>query len=313
MASLSVITPGLLTTVQDLGRWGYQDRGVPVAGPMDPFAHRLANALAGNARHAATLEITLSGPALTCDDDRVMAVSGASFEIAVDGRPVPWGAAFDVSAGAVLQFGRRLAGARAYLAVAGGIDVPSVLGSRATHLMSAMGGLAGRSLKTGDRLPLGSPGGRGRRRSHRMPAAPETRPVSLRLLAGPEIDRFAAGTLERLQSAPYVVGGDSDRTGYRLEGPALDYADGRDFISNATPVGSVQVPPSGHPIMLMADRQTAGGYPKVATVITADLGVAGQLAPGDALSFRACTFAEALAALISRERALMAVEQGGAP
>jgi antagonist of KipI len=311
---LSVVKPGMLTTVQDTGRWGFQSSGVPVAGPMDPISHRLANALAGNGRDAALLEITLLGPELEFEDERLVAVAGADFELALDGRRLPAGAPFTVSAGSRLRFGARRSGARAYLAVSGGIAVTPVLGSRATHLISRMGGVAGRALSAGDRLPLGAGSplgsvlapGTGARYPTQEPV-PGT--AVLRVLPGPQADYFAAGALDVLQSATYTVAADSDRMGFRLEGPRLTHARGADIISDATPLGVLQVPASGLPILLMADRQTTGGYPKIATVITADLAVAGQLAPGDTIMFRVCTPRDAMAALIALERLLMAVEE----
>ena len=309
-AAIAVVKAGMLTTIQDAGRWGFQSRGVPVAGPMDPVSHRLANALVGNDRDAAALEITLLGPALEFMDERLVAVAGAEFELLLDGRSVPSNAPFTVSAGSHLRFGARRLGSRAYLAVSGGIAVPPTLGSRSTHLVSAMGGLRGRALTAGDRLPLGDP--------TRVPGtalAPQTAIVPLpdghatvRVLPGPQVEYFSADALEVLQSAPYVIGHHSDRMGFRLEGPRLAHARGADIISDATPLGVMQVPASGQPILLMADRQTTGGYPKIATVIAADIAVAGQLGPADSISFVVCTPREAMAALIAQERALMAVE-----
>ncbi len=310
VAALRVIRPGMLTTIQDAGRWGFQARGVPVAGPMDPVSHRLANALVGNDRHAATLEVTLLGPELEFEDERLVAVAGADFELWLEGRPAPSHAPFIVSAGARLRFGARGLGARAYLAVSGGINVSPTLGSRATHLVSAMGGIGGRALKAGDRLPLGDPA-----RMQGIALAPQTsivplpdRHARIRVLAGPQADHFTSDALDVLQSAPYVVGHNSDRMGFRLDGPRLTHARGADIISDATPLGVLQVPASGQPILLMADRQTMGGYPKIATVISADIAVAGQLGPADRISFIVCTPREAMAALIAQERALMAVE-----
>jgi antagonist of KipI len=313
-----VIKPGMLTSVQDLGRWGFQSRGVPVAGPMDAYSHRLANALAGNVVDAATLEVTLIGPELKFDDERVIGIAGAEFELAVNGRPVAANAAFAVSAGSHLQFGRRLRGTRAYVAVRGGIGVMPVLGSRATHLSSRMGGLDGRSLEAGDRLPLGDPGPRDHLHSPRQVRprrrSPDVRVAvgghaRLRVLSGPQLDCFADDALRALQAAPYTVGRHSDRMGFRLEGRRLRHSSrGADVISDATPMGSLQVPGNGLPILLMADRQTTGGYAKIATVITADLDLAGQLGPGDTISFVVCSLREAMAALITRERALMASE-----
>lgn len=315
--SIHVIKPGMLTTVQDLGRWGFQSSGVSVAGPMDAYAHRLANALVGNLRNDATLEVTLVGPELECDDERVVAVTGAEFEVTVDDRPVPMNAAIVVAPRSRLRVGRRVRGARAYIAVAGGFDVPLVFGSRATHLTAAMGGFHGRALRAGDRLSVGprhgparagrhvrldgllGPGGRTGADSH----------VRVRVLIGPQDDYFSADTLRTLQSASYAIDPQSDRMGFRLEGAVLAHARQTEMISDATPMGALQVPPSGQPILLMADRQTAGGYPMIVTVITADLSLAGQLAPGDSISFAICSRTEAAEALLTRERLLMAVER----
>jgi antagonist of KipI len=307
--AVRVIKPGMLTTVQDAGRWGYQSRGVPVAGPMDSYSFRLANALVGNDRGAAGLEITLLGPELEFETERVVAVAGAEFDLTLDGRPVPMEAPFLVSAESRFRFGARRRGARAYLAIAGGIATPPVLGSRATHLISTMGGFEGRALRAGDRLLLGD----ATDTRSTQPASPRHVPLPdgearVRVLAGPQADYFSADSLDVLQSAPYVIGRQSDRMGFRLEGPRLTHARGADIISDATPLGVLQVPASGQPILLMADRQTTGGYPKIATVITADIAVAGQLGPGDSISFVVCTRREAMAALIAQERALMAVE-----
>ena len=305
-----VVKPGMLTTVQDSGRWGLQARGVPVGGPMDGVSHRLANALVRNPPAAAGLEITLLGPELEFDDERVVAVAGAQFDLLLDGRTVPSNAPFIVSAGARLRFGARRVGARAYVAISGGIAVPPTLGSRATHLISAMGGVAGRALAAGDVLPLGEPTDVYGTVS--MPQAAVVRlpdrHARVRVLPGPQTEFFSTDALDILQSSPYVIGANSDRMGFRLEGPPLTHTRGADIISDATPLGVLQVPASGQPILLMADRQTAGGYPKIATVITADMAVAGQLGPGDTIAFAVCTMREAIAALIAQERALMAVE-----
>jgi antagonist of KipI len=308
--ALHVIKAGMLTTIQDRGRWGLQSRGVPVAGPMDPSSHRLANAIVGNGADAATLEVTLVGPELEFEDERILAVAGAEFELTVDGRSAPQAAPFIVSAGATLRFGSRIRGARAYLAVAGGLAVPPTLGSRATHVISAMGGLDGRPLRAGDVVPLGERPANARL-ADRAVAAITPLPggdARIRVLPGPQVEYFVDDALETLQSGPYAIGGKSDRMGFRLEGPGLMHARGADIISDATPVGVLQVPASGQPILLMADRPTAGGYPKLATVISADVSVAGQLGPGDRISFVVCSRREAMAALIAQERVLMALE-----
>ncbi|MEP7310094.1 MAG: biotin-dependent carboxyltransferase family protein [Acidobacteriota bacterium] len=318
MSELRVLTPGLLTTVQDLGRWGFQSSGVSVAGPMDAYAHRLANALVGNAAGDAALEVTLVGPELECDDERVIAMTGAEFDLTVDRRSVPMYTPLVVRGGSRVRCGRRLRGARAYLAVAGGIDVPVVFGSRATHLSSGLGGFEGRALRAGDRVPLGLPrglavaGGDGGHVRAQDPIPDHQRVVlpngqtRVRILPGPHQDFFAADALEALQRSPYRIDPRSDRMGFRLEGVPLERVTEAEMISDATPMGALQVPPSGQPILLMADRQTTGGYPTIATVITADLGLVGQLAPGESIAFKICSPAEAMAALIASERRILA-------
>jgi antagonist of KipI len=312
MGSLRVIRPGLHTTVQDTGRWGLQSQGVPVAGAMDLFAHRLANAMIGNEPSAATLEITLTGPELQFEDERTIAVAGGEFNLTIDGTPIGGDAPVVVPGGSVLRFGERRHGARAYLAVGGGVDVPVVLGSRSTHVPSRTGGLQGRALAAGDVVPLGWAGAprafRADRRGRVSLSVADRQKGRLRVLPGPQLDRFADRALVALQSAPYVVLQESNRMGFRLSGPSLELRSTADIISEAAPIGALQVPASRQPILLMADRQTAGGYAKLATVITADLGVAAQLAPGDEIAFVVCTQAEALAALIAQERAILAIE-----
>ena len=308
MSAVEVLAPGLQTTVQDLGRWGHQSIGVPVAGPMDPFAHRLANALAGNERGAATLEVTLQGPTLRFSDARTVAIAGAQFDLFLDDVQVGT-SSFPVRPGGLLRFGERRRGTRAYVAVSGGIDVPLVLGSRSTHLPTRTGGLEGRALVRGDRLPLGAPVGPARGRPGIETRSGDEAPA-VRVLPGPQDDRFSADALAVLVSAPYYVTVDSNRMGYRLEGGALRHRAGADIISDATPMGSIQVPASGQPLLLMADRQTTGGYAKLATIISADIGVAGQAAPGDRIQFQVCSRADAVAALLARERPLLAVEAG---
>ena len=308
--AIHVIKPGMLTTIQDSGRWGYQAHGVPVAGPMDPLSHRLANALIGNDIGAATLEVTLLGPELEFESERMVAITGAEFAVTVDGKPAPHLAAFVVPAGTRLLFGRRVRGARAYLAVSGGIAVSPVLGSRSTHVISAMGGVGGRPLRTGDRLPLGAVSAAARTAAaleEPIVPLPEKR-ATLRILPGPQRDCFSADALDTLQSSPYSIAHNSDRMGFRLAGPRLMHAGSPDIISDATPLGVLQVPASGQPILLMADRQTSGGYPKIATVIAADLPIAGQLAPGDEIAFAVCSMREAMAALIAQEQALLRLE-----
>jgi biotin-dependent carboxylase-like uncharacterized protein len=304
VASLKVIRPGMLTTVQDLGRWGHQSSGVSVAGPMDVYSHRRANRLAGNRDDVAALEVTIVGPEVQALGDVVCAVAGAEFTLTVDGHSVDTSACFGVPDRATLRFGNRRVGARATLAVRGGFDVPSTLGSRATSLVSRMGPFGGRALTAGDELPVGAA------------LVPEGQPVRgtavglpaggarLRVLMGPHDDRFDEDVLRRLLASRFTIAPDSNRMGYRLGGPAVNCRGAAEMLSDATPMGSIQVPGSGQPILLMADRQTTGGYPRIATVISADLPLAGQLAPGDWIEFTACSRDEAIKALRQQELSL---------
>ena len=303
---LRVVKPGLLSTVQDLGRWGHQAAGVPVAGPMDLCSHRLANYLAGNAPEAATLEVTLIGPELIVNADTVLAVCGADFDLTCDGDVVAIGASFPVRRGQTLRFGRRRSGARAYVGVAGGgVLVPPVLGSRATHLVSHMGGLEGRALVAGDVLPVAAKAAclPARARGLTLPSAGRAR---VRVLPGPQADWFGDEAWRALTGISFRVSPRSNRMGYRLEGPPLTRTRSGEAISEPVCMGAIQVPSAGEPILLMADRQTAGGYPKIGQVISADACLAAQLAPGDFIEFARCTEREAVAALIARERELMA-------
>jgi antagonist of KipI len=286
----------MLTTVQDLGRWGHQHLGVPVAGPMDWWSHEAANRLAGNDRHAAVLEITLIGPELEFSRDAIAAVTGATFELTVSGRSVVMHEAFAVRAGERLTFGVRASGARAYLEVDGGFDVPEVLGSRATHVKAGLGGHAGRPLRRGDVVPLG-PGRWGAGAVRAVPP-PYTEPPPHVAVSQPSILRAVPGP-EPVDpvfwQSTFVIGNDSDRMGYRLAGPALDVTGSH--LSAGVAMGTVQVTPSGTIVLLMADRATSGGYARAATVITADLPRAGQLAPGDHVAFVPVDTAAAEAAL----------------
>jgi antagonist of KipI len=300
---MTILRPGMLTTVQDLGRWGHQHLGVPVAGPMDWYSHRLANAIVGNPEEAAALEITLLGPELVADVETVCAIAGAEFEVTAGNRRVRSSEPFVLASGERLRFGHRVAGTRATLAVSGGFTVPPVLGSRSTSLTSRLGPFGGRALKAGDVLPVGRSGGI---RPHHpgRPMLLSRGGARVRVVLGPHENHFTEGARRVFEQARYVVTPDSNRMGYRLDGTRLEYARRQDLLSDATPVGSLQVPPSGCPILLMADRQTTGGYPRIATVITADLPVAGQLGPGDWIEFDVCSRPSAIDALRRREGAL---------
>ncbi len=306
---LEVETGGLLTTVQDLGRVGQQRSGLTPGGAMDPFAASVANLLLGNPRGAAVLEITLLGPALRFLAETQIAVCGGDLSAALDGEPLPLWKTATVYPGQRLLFGRRRFGARAYLAVSGGFVVPEVAGSRATFLRGKLGGLEGRTLRSGDILPGVLPPRLAAERGLSRSEQPTyDLPAILRVLPGPHLSHFTEAGQAAFFAAPYTVSPQSDRQGYRLAGPAVSRTSAGDLLSEPMPLGGIQVPPDGQPILLMADRQTTGGYPLIGVVCSADILRAAQVAPGDAVRFVLVNLAEAAAAAISVERRLRLLE-----
>jgi len=302
--ALTVLRPGWQTTVQDLGRWGCQHLGVPVSGAMDTLAHRSANRLVGNPDGAATLEVTVVGPELRFEADVWVALCGADLDATLDGRSLPLGIPVQAREGSVLRFGSRAAGTRAYLACAGGVAVPPVLGSRSTCLPGRLGGFAGRALRAGDRVPLGTAEREGTVGATGRPWEPTpTGPVTrLRVLPGPDAHALETSALERLAAGPFRVSAQANRMGYRLEGTIADAGAAPRMLSTGTVPGGVQITGDGVPIVLTADRQTSGGYPQIAAVIAADLPRLGQAGPGDWLTFAWCTPGEAQAALRAQEQ-----------
>jgi antagonist of KipI len=300
---------GFLTSVQDLGRAGLREFGVSAGGALDSFGLRVANLLVGNDEGAAGLEITLGGLQLRFDYERVVAWCGGEFDVQIASTPLPAGHSAHVQAGKRLKFGRPQSGCRAWLAVSGGIDVPVVLGSRSTDLRAQFGGFEGRKLRDGDVIPLGAgPGSPSRATGVSSWTAPhdwvspaKPKPI-LRFIRGVDWSRFNDVTVRRFTEHEFTVSPDSDRMGVRLEGPELKRIDQSDLISEAVAPGAIQVPPSGKPILLLGDCQTIGGYPKMAHVITVDLGVAAQLRAGDHIRFSEVSLTDAHRLLLERER-----------
>lgn len=304
--SVHVLSPGLFTTVQDGGRTGWRHLGVGGAGALDAHAHVLANLLVGNDANAATLEITLAGPRLHFARATRIALCGADIDAHCDGVPLPTARPIGIPVGGSVSLGACRRGARAYLAVAGGIDVPRVLGSRSTDLRGGFGGCEGRPLQAGDVLPFG------------LVSREDTAEVldiapwwidgghdapfdgAVRVLPAPDATTPADG----LCGPTWRVAAASDRQGLRLDGDALRPADARERISSPVAPGTVQLPPDGHPIVLLADAQTHGGYPRIAHVIRADLPRLAQLRPGDTMRVAACTPAQAQAAWRAQQHAL---------
>jgi antagonist of KipI len=284
---LEVIEPGLQTTVQDRGRPGHARFGVSAAGAADALSYALANRLAGNEAGAAALEMTLLGATVRFDCEVVVALAGAEMRAEIDGHPFPCWQSRRIASGAVLKCGGAAAGARTYLAVEGGFDLRLFLGSRSTHLPSHLGGLEGRALRRGDRLPLGAsstPARAERELARGVLDRVALRP-SLRVTAGAQAGRFDAQARRLFETSEFTVSSTSDRMGIRLEGAAIAPPGEGRMPSEGMPLGAIQVPPGGAPILLFVDHQTTGGYPVIASVAAADAWRAGQLRPGARVRF----------------------------
>ena len=288
-----VENPGVLTTIQDGGRYGYEQFGMSPAGPMDERAFRTANILAGNPEGESALEATVLGPALRFDQDNVIAVTGADMAPALNGQPCPMYQAVAVKAGDRLTLGAARTGCRAYVSFAGGLDVPPVMGSRATALQNKVGGFQGRKLAKGDSLGFRAPNpGLALPRTAPVPA-PAGRETVIRVVLGPQDDAFTEEGVKTFLSQPYTVSKDFDRMGCRLEGAQIAHKTDGNIISDGMVTGAIQVPTSGQPIIMLAERQTVGGYTKIAAVISADLPLAGQRKAGDVIRFQAVTVEQA--------------------
>lgn len=306
--SVKILNPGALSLVQDPGRPGYQRYGVSVSGAIDSEALLIGNLLVGNDHDAAAIEVTFGGAEFTFTEEVVVAVTGCEQEPSLDGTTVSTWQSFVASAGSVLRLGAPVAGLRAYVAINGGIDSTPVLGSRSTHIASGIGGPGGRPLATGDELPLGAAGERV------APGAkfPEhLRPVNsggltIRVITGPQRGSFTEVGAHTFYSSAYTVTDRSDRQGLRMDGPVIEAVEGRyDIISDAVVFGAIQVPGDGRPIVLLADRQTTGGYAKIAVVATIDLPLLAQAVPGTAVRFVEITVAEAQRLMRKRRSAVV--------
>lgn len=283
---MKIISPGPLTTVQDKGRFGYMSSGFSPNGAMDETAMSIANILVGNAMGEGVLEMTVMGITAEFDCEAVIAVTGADMSPVLDGEEMPMYKAVEVKKGSKLQMKTAKSGMRAYLAVAAGFDLPYMLGSMSTNLKCALGGFEGRKLEKGDELPLRSStnlGLTGRRKFKDIPKYKNE--ITLRVVLGPQDDYFTQNGIETFLSKTYCVTDKSDRMGIRLDGEKIESKNGVDIISDGIVTGSVQIPASGMPIIMMSDRQTTGGYAKIATVITADLPLIAQAKPKTNVSF----------------------------
>ena len=322
----TAIRAGFLTSVQDLGRIGLREFGISLGGAVDPHAMQVANLLVGNPESAAGLEVTFGGLRLRFADDRILSWCGGNFGARVGSTALLSGHPAFVHSGEEFSIDSPMIGCRAWLAISGGIDVPTVLGSRSGDLRAGFGGIKGRPIRDGEEIPLGENPAHSVELLEKLRAtkiaswkpphdwsSPARREPALRYTRSADAGRCLPAALELFGSERFHVSPDSDRMGVRLDGPMLERSDDVDLLSEAVVPGTIQVPPSGKPILLLNDCQTIGGYPKLAHVITVDLAIAAQLRPGDWVRFREVSLAEAHRALSERERDLEQFRRGIEP
>lgn len=326
---IKVLKTGLLTTIQDKGRFGYQKQGIIASGVMDPIAQRIANLLVGNNEYEAVLEMTLAGPKLEFQSDALIAISGGDLSPSINGKAVKQWRPVYVKEGSVLTFGQAKKGCRAYLAIAGSIDVPIVMGSKSTYLRAGIGGFEGRGLQSEDLLSTGSPSDIAQERVAELAkeangnaflemdwyVASDFAPnfneqQEVRVIKGREYEWFSAKSKEDFLTSSYTISTQSDRMGYRLEGTSLYRDNEASLLSEAVAFGTIQVPSNGQPIILLADRQTTGGYPKIAQIASVDLPIIGQIKPGSTIRFTEISLDEAQELYLQREKKIQELIQG---
>ncbi|MCM3162396.1 biotin-dependent carboxyltransferase family protein [Metabacillus litoralis] len=320
---MTTLRSGLLTTIQDLGRYGYQKYGVIVSGAMDSYSLRIANLLVGNSEGEAALEITLMGPTLLFEKDMLIAITGGDLSPTIEGASVPlWRPVF-VKKGSKLQFGLQKSGCRAYLAVAGGFAVNEIMKSKSTYLRAEIGGYQGRAIQEGDILEVNSMSEGAfsqieklKNKQNKRPFQPANWSVrwneflpliknpNIRVLPGTQYEKFTSHSKEQFFTQSFRVSPQSDRMGYRLSGPAIELEEKLEMLSEAVAHGTIQIPPDGNPIILLADRQTTGGYPKIGQVATVDLPVVAQVMPGQSISFTEITLEDAERLYLEKEKNL---------
>jgi antagonist of KipI len=310
MPVIVIQSAGLLTTVQDSGRLGYQRYGMPVAGAMDPFSFRLANALVGNSPDAACLETTYTGPEIIFTANGAIAITGADMHPCKNGKAIQVNKTIFVKGGDILSFRDLKYGCRSYIAFAGGIIVPRVMGSYSTYLRAKIGGFEGRALRVGDKLLIGEISGKIVKLEIPGTLLPTySSHQSIRIIPGPEIKRFDFDAIRYFLTSEYHVTDQSDRMGYRLSGYTINSHTGNsDIISAGISLGTIQIPGNGQPIILMADRPSSGGYSRIANVISTDITLLAQLKPGDYINFNEISVENAQELFISSQK-LMNVDQ----
>ncbi|MEH7418816.1 biotin-dependent carboxyltransferase family protein [Neobacillus drentensis] len=322
--TVRVLHPGMLTTIQDLGRYGYQKYGVIVSGAMDHYSFRAANFLVGNKENEGALEITLLGTSLLFERDMVIAITGGDLLAVIDDKKALTWRPILVKKGSILQFKSPLKGCRAYVAFAGGIAVPDVMGSKSTYLRAGIGGLKGRALQKEDIIEVNETDEFNRLLFHKLDESGSDmnwsvnynnlinlqQTQTIRVIRGTEFDRFDEKSKKSLFNEPFKVTTQADRMGYHMEGPILSLTEEFQLLSEGVTHGTIQVPPSGHPIILMADRQTTGGYPKIGQIISADLPSMAQLQPTATIHFKEVSHEEAENELVKKERILEEIKAG---
>ncbi|MBU5269200.1 biotin-dependent carboxyltransferase family protein [Clostridium cochlearium] len=311
MGEIKIKKPGLLTLIQDSGRYGYQQYGVPVSGAMDSFSHRMANILVGNNENEAVLEATVLGPEIEFTNDSLIAVTGGDLSPALNGEAIAMWESLQVKTGDVLSFSGIKRGCRSYIAFAGGIKVENVMGSKSTYVKAKIGGLHGESLKAGDIIKIGDLNNISIK-YRKLPDKyiPNYSSVSeVRVVLGPQDDYFTEKGLDKFLSTEYKVTNECDRMGYRLEGEVIEHIDSGDIISDGINFGAIQIPSHGQPIIMMSDRQTAGGYTKIANVISIDLPKIAQLKPGDIIKFKKVSIYEAQKLLKEMEENINTIKE----
>ena len=312
MEGFKVIKAGIFDTIQELGRFGFQQYGMPVSGAMDSYALRVGNRLLGNKEKEAGIELSTPGLTLEVLNQTVVAITGANFNPTINNSSAPMWEVIEVKKGDIISFNQVKSGCRSYLLIAGGIDVPIILGSKSTYVRGKVGGLKGRPLKTADIINIGKKNQeltnviRRKISLNNLPTYREE--TEIRVILGPQDDYFSKESLHTFLNSFYEITVDSDRMGYRLKGPKIKIKNGSDIITDGIPPGSIQVPQDGMPIVMLADRQTTGGYAKIATVISVDMDKFAQMKPGNKIKFTKISLEEAHRLLSEREKEISEIQ-----
>lgn len=326
---ITVTKAGLLSTIQDLGRYGFQKYGVIASGAMDTLSHRMANLLVGNTENAPTIEMTILGPHIQFHQDTLIAICGGDLTPTINGIPVRAWRSVLVKKGAELRFGSARTGCRAYLAVAGGFSIPSIMASTSTYLRAKIGGFHGRAFQKGDQIFFHSPNELSLKMIKQLHTRMNNQPFIemgwsvasdlipslkkspfIRVMNGRHYHLFSKASQEKLFTEPFKVTAQSDRMGYRLQGPTLGLEQAQDMLSEAVTFGTIQVPAEGNPIVLLADRQTTGGYPIIGQITSVDLSLIAQAKPGDEIYFSRVTLEEAQLLYLKREEKMKQLKHG---